>query len=72
MIENPVEHNPNPPAFCFPQQKIKGLFAAQKSVDLFVVRRIVPVIAFRLENRIQINRRAAKRFDIRKLLRDSL
>ena len=52
-------------------QRFKILPCTQQRIDAGIIRRIIPVIGMRFENRIEINAGYTQTFEIRQLLLDS-
>jgi hypothetical protein len=54
VVEDPVEHHSDPPLPARGEQRFERSVAAEHRIDVEVVERVVPMIARRVEDRIEI------------------
>ena len=71
MAEDAVEDDVHPHLLRSIDEMLEVVIRAENRVDLEIVARIVMMIAFRLEDRIQINRVDAEVFEIRQFRLDA-
>ena len=71
VVEYAVEHDADAALSCGFAERFKILFPAEQRIDAGVVRCVVPVVACRLKDRVQVQDRDAKRGKIRQLFLDA-
>ena len=72
MAEDAVQYNADAVRAALLAEFLEDLLVAQKRIDGEVVRRVIAVVGCRTEDRVQVQRRHAQRFQIRDLLADAV